>query len=290
MEPAGACAAYEGCGFFPVWMWGGNPIPYFLPRMSRNPEYDALSYCSAGLTLAALLTRQATLESSCYITIETPGSQHTARQIPITASLALALCYLRDKERLRILFTDQIYINQQDTNERSREVGLMGDIYRHSRTVLPWLGPSHEHSDSLVQFPSRPSDNTALDKWIKGSKNKTWGATIRLRPPPTLSCLRLRLRLRASSLGAVPLAPGGSSADAPPPWAYRLEASLSNANANISNASGQLQPNCKPSRNGYPSLVANTEEKGVLLTGLTVTFHLRLVDLKITFVFIPFSN
>jgi len=50
----------------------------------------------------------------------------------------------------------------------------MGDIYRHSRTVLPWLGPSHEHSDSLVQFPLRLSDNTALDKWIKGSKNKTW--------------------------------------------------------------------------------------------------------------------
>ena len=41
MEPAGACAAYEGCGFFPVWMWGSNPIPYFLPRMSRNPAIES---------------------------------------------------------------------------------------------------------------------------------------------------------------------------------------------------------------------------------------------------------
>ena len=41
-------------------------------------------------------------------------------------------------------------INQSDDKEKSWQVGLMADIYRHAYKVIAWLGPADESSDSVV--------------------------------------------------------------------------------------------------------------------------------------------
>ncbi|OAL48930.1 HET-domain-containing protein, partial [Pyrenochaeta sp. DS3sAY3a] len=55
-------------------------------------------------------------------------------------NLHLALTNLRYRVRPRILWIDAICINQDDAKERSRQVELMGTIYRHSSRTIIWLG------------------------------------------------------------------------------------------------------------------------------------------------------
>lgn len=47
-----------------------------------------------------------------------------------TESLEIALRYLRSHDTSRVLWINAICIKQADDQERSQQVGLMGDIYR----------------------------------------------------------------------------------------------------------------------------------------------------------------
>lgn len=67
-----------------------------------------------------------------------------SEQLQITASLDGALRRFRDREQTRRLWTDSICINQQDLQERSQQVALMGDIYRQARQVLIWVGKADD--------------------------------------------------------------------------------------------------------------------------------------------------
>lgn len=58
----------------------------------------------------------------------------------ITPSVHSALQRLRYPDRSRHLWVDQVSINQDDTDERSQQVELMGHIYRDADHVLVWLG------------------------------------------------------------------------------------------------------------------------------------------------------
>jgi hypothetical protein len=52
-----------------------------------------------------------------------------------------ALNHLRcDKTTDRVLWIDALCINQEDEEERDRQVGFMGELYSNARTVLAWLG------------------------------------------------------------------------------------------------------------------------------------------------------
>ncbi|KAM5341971.1 hypothetical protein ACJ41O_015002 [Fusarium nematophilum] len=53
----------------------------------------------------------------------------------------------RSRHRERILWIDQLCINQTDKAERESQVRLMGNIYKSARRVIAWLG----HSDSAHQ-------------------------------------------------------------------------------------------------------------------------------------------
>ena len=50
------------------------------------------------------------------------------------------------------LWVDAISINQQDSEERGRQVQRMRDIYRNAWTVLAWLGESRYGSDEAIQL------------------------------------------------------------------------------------------------------------------------------------------
>jgi hypothetical protein len=63
---------------------------------------------------------------------------------------------------LNYLWIDEICINQQDLEERSAQIAIMGDIYRAAQSVLVWLGP-HDARDreaatvcsSLARIPKQ---------------------------------------------------------------------------------------------------------------------------------------
>ncbi|KAH7076570.1 heterokaryon incompatibility protein-domain-containing protein [Paraphoma chrysanthemicola] len=75
------------------------------------------------------------------------GDSHDIRTVSIsgfhmeiTQSLYAAFRHLRDARNVRTLWTDQICIDQSDDEEKSRQVSLMGTIYRKCSECLIWLG------------------------------------------------------------------------------------------------------------------------------------------------------
>lgn len=90
-------------------------------QLSWKTKYEALSYCWGD----GALKRQI----SC-----------SHRNIDITANLYNALSDLRDLDKQRILWVDQLCINQQDDEEKKKQVQLMTTIYSQALQVLIYLG------------------------------------------------------------------------------------------------------------------------------------------------------
>ncbi|KAK5657183.1 hypothetical protein OQA88_3241 [Cercophora sp. LCS_1] len=92
----------------------------------RKVDYDALSYVWGGPPQRGEI-------------INCDG-----RALEITASLANAIKRLRPLHQPRTLWIDQICINQKDNTEKSKQVLLMGDIFRNADQVIAWLGEDPE--------------------------------------------------------------------------------------------------------------------------------------------------
>ncbi|KAI0420321.1 heterokaryon incompatibility protein-domain-containing protein [Xylaria grammica] len=85
-------------------------------------QYEALSYVWG--------TEKAQKPIKCY-----------GYDIPITLNLQHALLALRHPTLVRPLWVDAICINQQDIDERARQVAYMRLVYQHASRVVVWLGP-----------------------------------------------------------------------------------------------------------------------------------------------------
>ncbi|MCJ1432598.1 hypothetical protein MMC27_001955 [Xylographa pallens] len=70
----------------------------------------------------------------------------------VTSNLFAALRRLRYPQRSRILWTDQVCINQRDLQERSTQVSIMRDIYSQAFQVLVWLGDGSPEDDDVMDF------------------------------------------------------------------------------------------------------------------------------------------
>ncbi|KAK0117365.1 hypothetical protein ONS96_013195 [Cadophora gregata f. sp. sojae] len=90
-------------------------------KLADNPQYEALSYVWGD----ANQTKELYLE---------------ARPIQVTKSLHGALRHLRQESTERVIWADAICINQQDNDEKSHQVALMGEIYSSCSQVLVWIG------------------------------------------------------------------------------------------------------------------------------------------------------
>jgi hypothetical protein len=90
-------------------------------QLRNAPTFEALSYVWGGL--------QGAKDVFC-----------SGRGLTVTRNLYSALMHLRYPDRERILWIDAVCINQEDHDERSSQVQLMGNIYSHARKVLVWLG------------------------------------------------------------------------------------------------------------------------------------------------------
>jgi hypothetical protein len=105
---------------------------------NKKLEYEALSYVWG----SPERTREVIVRAKW------PRSNKVLR---ISKNLSTALRYLRQQDEERILWVDAICINQDDLNERSKEVKMMGSIYKNARRVVVWLGEGDEHSSLAME-------------------------------------------------------------------------------------------------------------------------------------------
>ncbi|KAN0110166.1 Heterokaryon incompatibility protein (HET) domain containing protein [Hyaloscypha variabilis] len=75
--------------------------------------------------------------------------------IPITPNLQSALKRLRQRSTTRVLWVDQLCINQEDVEERSSQVQLMGHIYQKASKTVVWLGEEDEHVSAALHLSSK---------------------------------------------------------------------------------------------------------------------------------------
>lgn len=68
----------------------------------------------------------------------------------ITENLRLALRRLRRNDVSILLWVDQICINQDDLQEKSQQVVLMGTIYQRAWSTLVWLGEEADNSSGAI--------------------------------------------------------------------------------------------------------------------------------------------
>ncbi|KAG8157462.1 hypothetical protein KVR01_012846 [Diaporthe batatas] len=103
-------------------------------KLEENPTYEALSYCWG--------RRASNNHIECHSS-SSPAATNDglapAAALAITDTLHDALVYLRHTKDERVLWVDQICINQKDNEERSAQVKLMQKIYSSTRCAIVWL-------------------------------------------------------------------------------------------------------------------------------------------------------
>lgn len=91
----------------------------------HTPKYEAISY----------VWRKGRGDILCH-----------GRRLKVPWSLVNALIRFRSTKKKRLLWTDAVCINQENTTERGHQVQMMGDVFKNARRVLVWLGRDDEFS------------------------------------------------------------------------------------------------------------------------------------------------
>ncbi|KAF2118669.1 heterokaryon incompatibility protein-domain-containing protein [Lophiotrema nucula] len=108
-------------------------INYSLARARRTShQYEALSYCWGS--------------SMDKVNISING-----RQLQVTRNLHAALRQFRDTHFDRIMWIDALCIDQDDLDERAKQVQFMTSIYACADRVLVWLGEAADGSQEAIQ-------------------------------------------------------------------------------------------------------------------------------------------
>ncbi|KAI7779538.1 hypothetical protein LA080_000727 [Diaporthe eres] len=137
--------------------------------LDRPPAYSALSYTWGSAIPGDGLTPDLDRTLMC-----------NGCEVPITASLEHALRSV--PLAYECIWADAVCINQQDVNERSAQVALMGKIYSQASQVLVWLGPADDSTqtafDFIRDFASRMPDEVfhfnAVESRLFFSENGFW--------------------------------------------------------------------------------------------------------------------
>jgi hypothetical protein len=121
----------------------------------ERPKYEALSY--------------------------TWGDQATQGEISIQGqvfrvglNLLEALRFLRDPEKERVVWIDAICINQDDIQEKNRQIAIMPYIYTRAQLVLVWLGVPRASLLAMIAGSGPPSLKQLKDT-IEGCWSNLFG-------------------------------------------------------------------------------------------------------------------
>lgn len=150
-----------------VWVLIGFHLSFQLLKSELNPdqvwaeEYEAIDRAARKIKLLTLEPGQPSDDIVCsihYSPLDGSSKYEALSYVwgdadftspiicndderQVTSNLAAALRHLRDLDEPRIIWIDALCIDQENPNERSEQVRMMGDIYSRADRVLIWLGP-----------------------------------------------------------------------------------------------------------------------------------------------------
>ena len=101
-------------------------------------DYDDLHYTAISYTWSGPVNRGAIIISGIPFSI--------------TENLELALRRVRGPSRPKNLWVDAICINQNDSEDKSVQVSMMGGIYASATRTIVWLGEKSAQSDVAMEF------------------------------------------------------------------------------------------------------------------------------------------
>lgn len=84
--------------------------------------------------------------------------------IPVAVSLYGALEALRQKAESVLVWVDVLCIDQQNRDERTRQVRLMTNIYSTAEFVAIWLGPEEDDSALAIDLLLDVADQAGSQK------------------------------------------------------------------------------------------------------------------------------
>ncbi|KAF1828623.1 HET-domain-containing protein, partial [Decorospora gaudefroyi] len=136
-----------------------------LPGLLNDPIYGELEHVS--------LSAKHTYEALSYVwgdASDTSSMILDRTLYPITKNLECALRYLRSKEAPRVLWVDAICINQDDQDEKSEQVPMMGEIYSRATKVYAWLGEADRQINCIFDILQDDLDDDILHEefnWLR---------------------------------------------------------------------------------------------------------------------------
>lgn len=151
-------------------------------RLSHNPYFYAISYewgPAEGLQTILL----------------------NGRPFQVRRNLFDFLTTYNDKGGARTLWIDSICINQEDTQERNRQVSIMGDIYRTATSVQLWLGNEADNSGALLRHLRQ--EGTCIREFGQVYTKDSRDVRVMFEKPPSLEPTPPVLRQHVTALGCL---------------------------------------------------------------------------------------
>ncbi|KAH7395426.1 heterokaryon incompatibility protein-domain-containing protein [Cadophora sp. MPI-SDFR-AT-0126] len=127
-------------------------------NLADSPKYEAISYVWGDPTRCDEISIDGT-------------------SLRLTQSISDALQRIRHEDKPRIVWADQVCINQDDLTERGHQVKLMGQIYQNTTRVLAWLGRDEHNfaAPALEKFKSLEElfdDENRLKQFTEDQKER----------------------------------------------------------------------------------------------------------------------
>jgi hypothetical protein len=140
--------------------------------LDEQPRYDALSYAWGD----SKVTRLISINDNPF---------------EVTTTVWSAFRRLRQKVQTRVIWIDQICIDQSNNSEKTHQVNMMAEIYRSAQHVWIWLGDEEEmkergfHGTPLTVEESQT--NFKIDKIKRDARWGRWARRLRIKPTTSKS-------------------------------------------------------------------------------------------------------
>ncbi|KAH7126527.1 heterokaryon incompatibility protein-domain-containing protein [Dactylonectria estremocensis] len=119
-----------------------------------NPAADSSSPVQCSFKIVSMVDKPC-YEALSYVWGETTYPKNIRMEgvdVTVTNNLFLALSKLRRHNEDRVLWVDALCINQEDIDERSSQVSLMGSIYKEAQNVAVYLGQEWDGHDIAFDY------------------------------------------------------------------------------------------------------------------------------------------
>ncbi|KAH8655301.1 heterokaryon incompatibility protein-domain-containing protein [Xylariales sp. PMI_506] len=134
-------------------------VEVFHTNLAHREPYECLSYAWGQ-------------PDQAYAITVTPSHDSSEKRTSLLVSTNLhdALLYLRGRELSRLFWIDAICIDQKNTTERGRQVGIMRTIYSGASRVVVWVGKESQTSQRALHFLTEMG--TSMMEELQGSSYK----------------------------------------------------------------------------------------------------------------------